>query len=107
MNELIEKIVAELNASGIELKKNLQNGYDNYDFATMYKSKGIKWIRVMEVYRHNGTEKNVNAEISFYETIGCCYSKKIDKVRVNENASDRVIKNRVKKILEVYTNDNK
>lgn len=47
MNELIEKIVAELNANGIELKKNLQNGYDNYDFATMYKSKGIKWIRVM------------------------------------------------------------
>lgn len=101
MNELMEKIVAEFNANGIKLEKNLQNGYDNYDINTMRESTGIKWILIEEVYRHNGTEKNVTAKISVYETTGNRYSKIIDKVRVNENASDRVIKNRVKKIMEI------
>ena len=68
----------------------------------MRDSVGCKWIYIKEVYRHNGTEKNVNAEISVYVTVGNRCSSRIEKVRVNENASDRVIKNRVKKIMETY-----
>lgn len=102
MNELMEKIIAEFNANGIKLKSGANNSYDNYNVDTMRDSVGCKWIYMKEVYRHNSTEKNVNAEISVYETTGNRRSKRIDKVRVNENASDRVIKNRVKKIMEIY-----
>lgn len=102
MNELMEKIIAEFKANGIELKSNVNNSYDNYNVDTMRDSVGCKWIYVKEVYRHNGTEKNVNAEISVYVTVGNRCSSRIEKVRVNENASDRVIKNRVKKIMEIY-----
>lgn len=102
MKELMEKIIAEFNANGIEFEDNSRNGYCNFDFDTMRDSTGCKWIDIDEVYRHNGTEHNVNAEISVYLTTGNRYSERIAKVRVNENASDRVIKNRVKKIMEIY-----
>lgn len=102
MNELMEKIITEFKANGIELSSNINNSYDNYNVDTMRDSVGCKWICIKEVYRHNGTEKNVNAEISVYVTTGNRCSERIDKVRVNENASDRVIKNRAKKIMEIY-----
>lgn len=102
MNELMEKIIAELNANGVELKLTKQNFFSSYDHETMYNTVGAKYIELDEVNRHNGTEKNVTAEISVYvmEELHSC--KRIDKVRVNENASDRVVKNRVKKIMEIY-----
>ena len=102
MNELMEKIIAEFKANGVELKLTKQNFFSSYDHETMYNMVGAKYIKLDEVDRHNGTEKNVTAEISVYvmEELHSC--KRIEKVRVNENASDRVIKNRVKKIMEIY-----
>lgn len=101
MNELMEKIIAEFNANGIELKLNKQNYFSSYDHETMYNTVGAKYVRLDEVNRHNGTEKNVNAEISVYVMKEGHSASRIEKVRVNENASDRVIKNRVKKIMEI------
>ena len=102
MNELMEKIVAEFKANGIEIKLSKQNYFNSYDHETMYNAVGAKYIELNEVYRHNGTEKNVTAEISVWVMKEGHCSSRIEKVRVNENASDRVIKNRVKKIMEIY-----
>ena len=87
MKELMEKIIAEFNANGIEFKK------CNYNQFTS---------DIEEVHRHNGTDENKNCKIEVTENLGNSCAKRIGEVRVNVNASDRVIKNRVKKIMEIY-----
>ena len=101
MKELMEKIIAEFNANGIEFKKCNYNQFTS-DIEGHRYEKGFRNFYIEEVHRHNGTDENKNCKIEVTENLGNSCAKRIGEVRVNVNASGRVIKNRVKKIMEIY-----
>jgi hypothetical protein len=62
-------------------------------------------IWVQEVYRSNGTEKNVNIDLQVYKyerSSGCIQGRNEKKIRFRMDASEKVKNARLEAILERY-----
>ena len=112
VNELMNKVMNELEAKGFEV--NFANGdtrqaraekdgkserrpVDGYSFTHLY---GYQvWLTV--VHRHNGTEENQSVDIEIMKW-NASSGHAIAKERVNTKMSDRSIVNRVNKIAELF-----
>ena len=88
--KLLERVVKALDERGLEpdviegLSINLKEG---------------KVIFVETVYRHNGTNENVNVKLAVAEHEGHRI-KHLIEVKVPKDASDKVINNRIDKITQ-------
>lgn len=94
--ELLERVVEKLGERGIE--PDAINGWHVQDFG-----KG-KVMDIETVYHHNGASDNVTVRMTvaeFEPTGRGGWFKGLIDVRVPKNASDRVINNRIDKIIEV------
>jgi hypothetical protein len=68
-------------------------------------SVGDKLTSIDTVYRRNGADEDVSVslQVSVVDSIGyagCFCSKRIAKLKVPKNASDKVIESRINKLLE-------
>ncbi len=92
--KLLERIVEALNNRGVE--PDMINCKADEDM------KDGKILVVEAVYHHNGADDNTSVDlkvINYKKTIGGGRFQGIAKERVPKKASDRVINNRIEKIL--------
>ena len=92
--DLVRRILAELEAQG--QKPTTVNGL------VIDKGCKDKSLAVSEVYRSNATEQNVTAKIDVIEWKTGNWGKRIATIKVPKDASDKVLKNRVQKAVEIY-----
>lgn len=102
-SELIIRVNNELNAQGIKTSGNTFFQY----WSEYTPAVGEKYIVLEQTYRSNGTEENVTATISVHVidsvssvTSRCFCAKRIAKVKVPKDASDKVISKRVAAAIE-------
>ena len=105
--ELLERVVAELEARGLDPHYingiHVAQAYDkNEDFSEA--PIGSKHINVQTVYRSNGTKENVSVKITVSAKVNYYSSLRSIQVKVPKNASDKVIKSRVDQIAWDYIN---
>lgn len=82
-------------------------GFNVFLSCSLYNGKiedGGKTVGVETLYRHNGTAEDVNIEISVTQWGTGKYKtgKRIERVKMPINASERVQANRINKIVEAY-----
>ena len=101
-HELLKRITAELTDRGFQLYEwNYGRMVGTRDPDLDYPA-GVKHIFAQETYRSNHTPENVTATITIEVTLNEHSSRTIFRVKVPKNASDRVLKNRVDKVLAEF-----
>lgn len=97
---LRDKIVRKIEAANDNINF-IKSDYSNYSYANNYN--GEKTIFIEDVYKHNGSKENCSVRIIVYKVID---GWKLDPLyisdKITENASERVIKNRINKALEKF-----
>lgn len=102
--ELSDKVKAEFESHGINFS---HIGCSHYNSNTEW-VKGARIIFIDPTWRRNGTEEDVTVTVhvsEFTKVIGYSAStKEIIRIKVPKNASDKVIQNRVSKVINAYNN---
>ena len=96
---LLNRVVKEIESRGYELT------FINYSLGGSRQLKE-KAIDVHETYRYNHSDKDnitVTIEVTTWNLNNLC-GKRLFKLKVPANASDKVISNRVDKVIEFYNN---
>ena len=111
-NEITTKVAEMFEARGFEVIANMgklgdseeygvadyQIGYDEISDLEI----GAKYIKIRNVFRHNGTAKNVSAEIELIQKNNRWSSSRVDRVKITKDAGERAINNKINKILEKF-----
>lgn len=114
--ELTTKVAEAFESRGFEVIANMGKlGYDSDeygvdDYMLLPNGKesileleiGERYILIRNVFRHNGTEKNVSTQIDLLEKISSMCSTTIEKVKLAKGSGERAINNKLNKILEKF-----
>lgn len=71
-----------------------------YTIDTHNHVKGTRWLYIHTTDHHNGADEDVTITIEVYEVINdCSISKRVEKIKVPKQASDKVLNNRIEKAI--------
>lgn len=109
VDELFARTKAEFKSRGFVIYDNV---IGNWFYIEGRRELGARDGQVHETYRRNGTAEDVTVTIEIFEVTkmdsGRVYgSKRINKIKIPKNASDRVLKNRIDRAEELLKAEQK
>lgn len=113
-HELTTKVAEAFEARGFDVIANmgkLGEGSEEYgvnDYQIGFENSfseleiGSKYIFIRNVWRRNGTEKNVSTEIELIQKDSQYSSRRIERVKIAKGSGEKAINNKINKILEKF-----
>ena len=98
--ELMQRTVQRLTELGYTLREATRYG-TVYILDQHSHAKGSRWLYLTTTYRNNGTDEDVTVTIEVYEVTNEIFqaSKRLDRIKVPKQASDKVLNNRIQKAI--------
>lgn len=108
--ELTTKVAEMFESRGYEVTANLAMlrekcddwGIFYYSIGRDNMEIGSRYISIRNVYRHNGTDKDVSTEIELLERASKWSSSRVERVKITKGSGERAINNKINKILEKF-----